>query len=173
MNPAKKLTARPRISALAKASCYCWLAAATAITFAAGAPATSPDSPTVIARSSQLAVEGTESGDSLVLQIHRTTNGPPLPATGVSVAVDGKDEPVTRQPDGSYVVGGPALNNGDHTLDVIVPHDGIREILTGKWTVKESKASSGLLGDHKQMAWWILNVAVVLIAAIALSRRKT
>ena len=28
-----------------------------------------------------------------------------------------------------------------------------------------------LLGDHKQLAWWILNIAIVLIAAIAISRR--
>jgi hypothetical protein len=26
--------------------------------------------------------------------------------------------------------------------------------------------------DHKQVGWWILNIVVVLVAAIALSRRK-
>jgi hypothetical protein len=27
--------------------------------------------------------------------------------------------------------------------------------------------------DHKQLAWWILNIAIVLIAAIAISRRMS
>ena len=31
--------------------------------------------------------------------------------------------------------------------------------------------SSSVLRDHKQMAWWILNITIVLIAAIAISRR--
>jgi hypothetical protein len=29
-----------------------------------------------------------------------------------------------------------------------------------------------LLGGHKQVAWWILNIVVVLVAFMALSRRK-
>ena len=51
-------------------------------------------------------------------------------------------------------------------------HDGIREIVAGKVAVAEGVSADGLLRDHKQVAWWILNIVIVLVAAIALSRRK-
>ncbi len=137
----------------------------------APAPAAAPEA--ALARSALLAVEATETKGSLVLRIRRTADQKPVEGPGVSVTVDGKNEPVTAQSDGSYVIAARNLNEGEHVLDITVPHDGIREILTGKWVVKGGQSATGLLGDHKQMAWWILNVAVVLIAAIALSRRKS
>lgn len=55
---------------------------------------------------------------------------------------------------------------------MIVGHDGIREILSGKIALSAAKSSGSLLGEHKQIAWWILNIVVVLIAVTAFSRRK-
>ncbi len=68
--------------------------------------------------------------------------------------------------------------SGAHRLEVMVAHDGIREVLDG--TVATAAAAApvaaggrGLLRDHKQLAWWILNIAIVLIAVIAISRRMS
>jgi hypothetical protein len=58
-------------------------------------------------------------------------------------------------------------------LDIVVGHDGIRELLSGKISAADTSATSNILRDHKQIAWWILNIAIVLIAAIALSRRMS
>jgi len=38
--------------------------------------------------------------------------------------------------------------------------------------VIEAASTDSLLRDHKQVAWWILNIVIVLVAALALSRRK-
>jgi hypothetical protein len=91
----------------------------------------------------------------------------------VTVTVDGRNQSVTHENGGGYEV---PINDlrGDGTRDVemIVGHDGIREILAGKVTVIEAASANSLLRDHKQVAWWILNIVIVLVAAIALSRRK-
>jgi hypothetical protein len=54
-----------------------------------------------------------------------------------------------------------------------VAHDGIREILTGKVTLPKVGSTLDLWRDHKQMAWWVLNIGVVLIAVMAFSRRQS
>ena len=33
--------------------------------------------------------------------------------------------------------------------------------------------AASVLRDHKQMAWWILNITIVLIAVLAISRRMS
>ena len=56
------------------------------------------------------------------------------------------------------------------------PHDGIHELLEGKFTpaaVPARRGIVGLGGNHKQMLWWILNIGIVLVAAIAISRRMS
>jgi hypothetical protein len=89
------------------------------------------------------------------------------------VAVDGKSESVTRESGGGYEVPVNDLRgDGARDVEIIVGHDGIREILSGKVAVAEGASAGGLLRDHKQVGWWILNIVIVLIAAIALSRRK-
>ena len=126
-----------------------------------------------VAHSALLTINATTTPDGLALHILHANNQIPIDGRDVTVAVDGKNQPVTAAPEGTFLLPTKDLGEGERQLDITVAHDGIREILTGKWTVTERKSSPGLLGDHKQMAWWILNVAVVLIAAIALSRRKT
>ena len=65
-------------------------------------------------------------------------------------------------------------------LEVLVTHDGIQEVLSA--TLPPSATSGGtadaghtgsVLRDHKQLAWWVLNITVVLIAALAISRRTS
>ena len=90
--------------------------------------------------------------------------------------------PVTARADGSWRVSVPAHPGAaDSTLDVTVTHDGIRELLhatiapPAAATVQTSAAASGgaASGVHRQIVWWILNIAIVLIAALALSRRRS
>jgi hypothetical protein len=66
------------------------------------------------------------------------------------------------------------------TLEVTVGHDGIHEVLSGRLAAAAgapgpatSGAASASSSSHKQLAWWILNIVVVLIAAIAISRRMS
>jgi len=127
-----------------------------------------------VARSALLTVDATPTGDdSVVLQIRRVADHSVVASDDVTVTVDGKNQTVTRQTDGTYLVSGTELRGDDaRAVEVTVGHDGIREVLSGKVTLPAPSTTS-LLGEHKQVAWWILNVVVVLIAVIALSRRKS
>jgi len=63
-------------------------------------------------------------------------------------------------------------------LEVAVTHDGIRELLSGKLPAAHAGAAApaagtGATGVHKQIVWWILNVLIVFVAAIAISRRTS
>jgi hypothetical protein len=133
----------------------------------------SANAPAQIAHSALLSIEGTATGDSLRLSIRRVSDKSLVSSDDVTVTVDGRNESVTRKTGGGYEV---PINDlrGDAAKDVeiIVAHDGIREILSGKVAVAEGVSADGLLRDHKQVAWWILNIVIVLVAAIALSRRK-
>jgi hypothetical protein len=97
----------------------------------------------------------------------------PVSSGEVTVTVDGKNEPVTRANDGGYELPVNDLRGaGARDVELTVAHDGIREILAGKVSLAEAGSADGLLRDHKQIAWWILNIVIVLVAAIAISRRK-
>jgi hypothetical protein len=84
-----------------------------------------------------------------------------------------------RRADGSWFVPLSKAALAHDRLEVVVAHDGIREVLGGRITVtgessggaRNAGGTASVLRDHKQMAWWILNIAIVLIAAIAISRR--
>lgn len=58
---------------------------------------------------------------------------------------------------------------------MVLAHDGIREVLSGPLpaALGAPAAPAGLFGNHKQMVWWVLNIAIVLIAVMALSRRMS
>ena len=113
----------------------------------------------------------------LTLRLRATVPGAALSVTDVSVSLDGVSAPARRQADGSWFVplsAAPAARDGK--LDVFVLHDGIREVLSGRIApppAGSSGGSSSVLREHKQLAWWILNIAIVLIAAIAISRRMS
>jgi hypothetical protein len=139
------------------------------------APATAlaPGSSIQIAKSALLTIEGTPTADTLDLRIHKLSDQSLVANDDVTVTVDGRNEAVTRVNVDTYQIPVSDLHgDGAHEIEITVPHDGIREILSGKVTLPETSSAGGLLRDHKQVAWWILNIVIVLVAAIAISRRK-
>jgi hypothetical protein len=132
-----------------------------------------PNASAQIAHSAQLTVEAVQSGDALQLTIRRANNRGPI-GGDITVTVDGKNQKVTRTGGALEVPLDPFRGDGPRDVDIIVPHDGIREILSAKVSVSDGASAEGLFGgSHKQVAWWILNIVVVLVAALAISRRKT
>jgi hypothetical protein len=137
----------------------------------------SPGIAAEIARSALLIVEATATGDSLQLRIRRSADRSPITAEGLAVTVDGKSETVSPAADGYILpiedLRDPEGKAAGKDLDVVVAHDGIREILSGKVALGGEKDSgSSLLKDHRQIACLIVNIVVVFIAALAISRRK-
>jgi hypothetical protein len=132
-----------------------------------------------LAQSAQLTLEGGATPAGLTLRIHAATAAAPVSVTEVSVSIDGASAPAVRQADGSWFVPLPAARTArGGKLEVFVRHDGIREVLSGTIALPAAGSAreggaGAVLRDHKQMAWWILNIAVVLIAAIAISRRMS
>jgi hypothetical protein len=128
--------------------------------------------PAVIAHSALLDVEATVKADVLQISIRRVADKSLVNSGDITVAIDGKNEPVTHERGTIYEV---AVNDlrgeGVKDVDVTVAHDGIREILSGKVSLAEAPAGS-LLGDHKQVAWWVLNIVIVVIAVSVFSRKK-
>ena len=160
-----------------------WLAAGA---LACAAPALGAAQFLPIAHSAQVTVEGRMAFAGLTLRARPTIPGAALNVTELSVTLDGVSEPAGRQPDGSWFVPlAASATAGGGKLDVLVSHDGIREVLSGRIASPGGGGAGadaggagaggahGVLRDHKQMAWWVLNIAVVLIAAIAISRRMS
>ena len=139
----------------------------------AGPVRLAPNAAAQIAHSALLIIDGTPTADTLRLTIRRVSDKSLVSSDDITVTVDGRNESVTRENGGGYEV---PINDlrGDAARDVeiVVAHDGIREVLSGKVAVAEASSTDGLWRDHKQVGWWILNIVVVLVAAIALSRRK-
>src|SRR5712671_1445074 len=133
---------------------------------------------TPVAHSALVTLEAGPAPAGLVLRLRHTADQTPLSVTDLTVSVDGRSELAMRREDGSWFV---PLSDAitDAQLEVVVAHDGIREILSGRITIpgagtgsaRNASGTASVLRDHKQMAWWILNIAIVLIAAIAISRR--
>jgi hypothetical protein len=143
-------------------------------TIAVAADKTAAAPRVAVAHSAQLQLDSQESGDTLVLRLRRASDQKPLDSNDVTVAVDGKSQLVTHLADGSYSLQADEWRGkGEKALEMVVGHDGIREVLNGKLPALEARSATSLVTDHKQLAWWILNIAVVLAGAIALSRRKS
>jgi len=134
-----------------------------------------PPAPAIpIAHSALLTIEATHTDDGLALHIKHAGNQIPIDGRDVTVSVDGKSQPVTAAPEGTFLLSTKDLaGDGERQFDIVVAHDGIREILTGKVTLPKVGATLDLWRDHKQMAWWVLNIAIVLIAVMAFSRRQS
>jgi hypothetical protein len=133
---------------------------------------------TPVAHSALVTLEAGPAAAGLVLRLRHTADQTPLSVTDLTVSVDGRSQLAMRREDGSWFVPLSAAITDDQ-LEVVVAHDGIREILSGRITVpgagsgsaRNAGGAASVLRDHKQMAWWILNITIVLIAAIAISRR--
>jgi hypothetical protein len=140
---------------------------------AADTPAAATAAPIPVAHSALLTINATPTQDGLALHILHAGNQIPIDGRDVTVSIDGKDQPVTAEPEGTFLFSTKDLDsNGERQIDITVAHDGIREILTGKIALPKASAASSLWSDHKQMAWWVLNIVIVLIAATAFSRKK-
>jgi hypothetical protein len=155
------------------------LLAATAV-----APRSEPVEPIPmpLAHSALVTLDGaTLSDGALMLRVRPNAGAAALTVSEFLVAIDGKDAPVTARGDGSWRVSLPPRAGGaESTLDVTVTHDGIRELLRAKIALPAPAAQApapaagaGATGVHKQIVWWILNIAIVLIAALVISRRSS
>jgi hypothetical protein len=124
-----------------------------------------------LAQSAQLTVESTVAGDWLTLRILHTGTQSPVVTRDVTVSVAGRVVPTTPRGDGTFVL--PVKQLGATTepkLDIVVGHDGIHEIVSGKVTVPTAAPVSQ--GGHTQSLWWIINIALVFAAAMFISSRK-
>jgi hypothetical protein len=155
--------------------------AVAALAGAAAAPTQTPVDARFapLAHSALVSVEAaTLVPDTLTLRIRRTAGETALAPVQLEATAQGRNLRVTANADGTWTV---ALKDPSGKppgrLDLVISHDGIRELLTGTLAAPAAStataSAAGLLRDHKQMAWWILNIAIVLIAAIAISRRMS
>jgi hypothetical protein len=130
--------------------------------------------PAPLTHSALLTLEGAAAPGALVLRVRSNTPGTALNVSDFQVLLDGKELAATARADGAWRVPLPPGTAGDGKLEVTVTHDGIREVLAAHIALPEAAAgaapSSGS-GIHNQLFWWILNIAIVLIAALAISRR--
>lgn len=157
------------------------LTAAGALTWASWALADSPADPgfAPVAHSALLTVDGIVAADTLVLRVRRTADRQPVPGAELAVTVDGRSIPVTARPEGTWGVPAKDLPKPPGKLSIVVAHDGVREVLEGQLAggaaVAPASQSRSVAGSliHKQAAWWILNVVIVLIGVIAVARRMS
>jgi len=157
-----------------------WLAAGLLACTAQTRAAESAAPPATVAQSPLVTLAAASTPQGLSLQLRRAADGAPLVVTDLTVSIDGRTATAARAADGSWSVAWPR-GTGQHAarLEITVSHDGIRELLSGTLPAPATAAAPASTGAarlwriHKQMAWWILNVAVVLIAAIAISRRMS
>jgi hypothetical protein len=141
---------------------------------AGGTPPAVPP-PIPVAHSALLNINASVVPDGLMLHILHASNQVPIDGRDVTVTVDGKNQPLTVEPQvGDFLLPTKDLGEGERQLDITVAHDGIREILTGKVAVPKAGGLTGSWDSgRKQMAWWVLNIAVVLIAVLAFSKRSS
>jgi hypothetical protein len=139
---------------------------------AADAPATAPAIP--VAHSALLTINATITSDGMALHILHANNQIPIDGRDVTLLVDGKNQLLKVAPEtGTFLLPTKDIGEGVKQFDITVAHDGIREILTGKIEVPKTGSVADLWADHKQMAWWVLNIVIVLVAVLAISNRKS
>ncbi len=137
------------------------------------APAAPQNGPTVVARSALLTLTAAPADHSLALRVSRASDHRLIAGPGkLTATLDGHPAPVAAQPDGAYLLSTRGQSGGAHSLGVVVAHDGIRELLTGTVTVPQGRSALDFLQGHGMSAWWVLNIAVVLIAVLVISRRR-
>jgi hypothetical protein len=130
--------------------------------------------PAPLAHSALLTLEGAVAPGALLLRVRSNTAGTSISVSDLQVQLDGKELPVTARADGSWRAPLPPGTAGDGKLEVTLTHDGIREVL-GAHVDLAAAAAGPAAGSriHNQVFWWILNIAIVLIAALAISRRMS
>jgi hypothetical protein len=132
--------------------------------------------PAPLAHSALLTLEGAVAPGALLLRVRSNTAGTALNVSDLQVQLDGKELPVTSRADGSWRAPLPPGTAGDGKLEVTLTHDGIREVLGAHVDLTAAGAPARPAAGsriHNQVFWWILNIAIVLIAALAISRRMS
>src|ERR1700738_3629472 len=90
---------------------------------------------TPVAHSALVTLEAGPAAAGLVLRLRHTADRTPPSVTHLTVSVDGRSQLAMRREDGSWFV---PLSNAaitDDQLEVVVAHDGIREVLSGRISV--------------------------------------
>jgi hypothetical protein len=128
---------------------------------------------TILASSALLTLTVTPVDHALALRVARTSDHRLIAGPGnVKATLDGHSVPLTAQPDGAYLLSTAGESGGAHALGVVVSHDGIRELLTGTVSLPQQRSLLESLQGHGMSAWWVLNIVVVLIAVVIISRRR-
>lgn len=148
---------------------------------AAAAPVFAP-----VAQSALVAVEGAQSERTLLLRVRRVSDQQLLNGAALSVTLDGAPASATQRQDGTWAVPLPEKLENPGKLEIVVAHDGVREVLDGPLPVASAAAAAtaapppatGVAGKlsaliHKQGSWWVLNILIVLIGVVAISRRMS
>ncbi len=148
-------------------------ACATLIVLPASAAAIGATAQAVqVASSAQLVLDVAARPGKLMLWITRTRDHTPVSGAGnVAVRLDGHAVKVSAQQD-DYVIATDGLHGGKQPIEVIVAHDGIRELLSGTVTLPSAPSTLETLQKHSGWAWWVLNIAVLLLAFRMISRKK-
>ncbi|HYX73818.1 MAG TPA: hypothetical protein VE819_03970 [Steroidobacteraceae bacterium] len=161
-------------------ACFSGVLGLCALTAALAQPAAPALAP--LAHSALLTVDAAPRAGGLALRVRRASGEAPLVVNELAVRIDNKSEPATANPDGSWFVPRPATAvDAGKTIEVTVGHDGVHEVLSGRLApaagtgsgAPGSGTASVISSSHKQIFWWILNIAIVAIAAIAISRRTS
>jgi hypothetical protein len=111
--------------------------------------------------------------------VRRTADQQALAGVRLAVTADGRSLPVAARPEGTFGVPVKDLPRAPGKLSIEVSHDGVREVLEAQLPGSPAAAppapARGVASTliHKQMSWWILNVVIVLIGVIAVSRRMS
>jgi hypothetical protein len=132
--------------------------------------------PAPLTHSALITLEGAAAPGALLLRVRPNSAGSALNISDFQVVLDGTALPVTARADGAWRVPLPPGTAGDGKLEVTVTHDGIREVLAAHIALPQAgtaAAPAAGSGIHSQVFWWILNIAIVLIAALAISRRMS
>ena len=144
------------------------LAVALALLCVATGAAAAPE----LARSALLSVHGVAAPGGLALTVQGALDRPPA-VSAVAARLGSREIQATQRADGSWWLplgAAPAAR-----LELVVTHDGIRELLTAQapaTTAADPPAgAAGPVARRKQLLWWVLNIAIVAIAALVISRR--
>jgi hypothetical protein len=154
-----------------------WLAKLAALALCAPAGAAPAFVP--VGHSTLVTIDAATDAGTLILRVRRTGTSTAVPVTGLEVRLDGRSLPVAPRADGTWgaSLGRPG-ESPDGALDITVMHDGLREVLSATLPAaaaapRTAGPAASLWQSHRQLAWWILNIAVVLIGVIAISRRMS
>jgi hypothetical protein len=128
---------------------------------------------TIVASSALLTLTAAPADHALTLQVFRTSDHRLIAGPGnVTATLDGRGVPLAAQQDGTYLLSTSGESGGAHALGVVVSHDGIRELLTGTVSLPQQRSLLESIQGHGMSAWWVLNIIVVLIAVVIISRRR-